>query len=102
MALIFCVIITLAQNAFCVSYPVPAQNSNQDTLMLFAPQAEDPVHIVQASFGADNLLLDARLENKNHNKVQTYRLGWVVVKKDEVKIGHGEIVTVPDGTDTTA
>ena len=52
-----------------------SQNAGQDTLMLFAPQADDPVHIVQASFGADNLLLDARLENKSHNKVQIYRLG---------------------------
>jgi len=33
--------------------------------MLFARQAEDPVRIVQASFGADNVLLDARLENKS-------------------------------------
>jgi hypothetical protein len=46
----------------------PAQNSNQDISMLFARQAEDPVRIVQASFGADNLLLDARLENKSHNR----------------------------------
>ena len=70
--------------------------------MLFARQAEDPIHIVQASFGADNLLLDARLENKSHNKIQSYRIGWVVVKKEEVKIGHGEVVTVPDTTDTTS
>jgi hypothetical protein len=82
--------------------PIPPQNSGQDTLMLFARQAEDPIHIVQASFGADNLLLDARLENKSHNKVQTYRIGWAVVRRDEVKIGRGDLVTVPDGIDTTA
>ena len=39
--------------------------------MLFARQTDDPVRIVQASFGADNVLIDARLENKSHNKVQT-------------------------------
>jgi hypothetical protein len=76
--------------------------NNQDTLMLFAPQADDPVHIVQASFGADNLLLDARLENKSHNWVQVYRLGWVSVKKDDVRMGRGELVTVPEKVDTTA
>lgn len=70
--------------------------------MLFAPQAQDPVHIVQASFGADNLLLDARLENRSHNKIQIYRLGWVSVKKDEVRMGRGDLVTVPDKVDTTA
>jgi len=80
----------------------PAQNSNQDISMLFARQAEDPVRIVQASFGADNLLLDARLENKSHNKVQTYRLGWAAVKKEDVRMGKGELVTVPQETDTTA
>ena len=70
--------------------------------MLFAPQADDPVHIVQASFGADNVLLDARLENKSHNKIQVYRLGWVAVKKDDIRIGRGELVTVPEKVDTTA
>lgn len=70
--------------------------------MLFARQADDPVHIVQASFGADNLLLDARLENKSHNKVQIYRLGWISVKKDEVRMGRGDPVTVPEKVDTTA
>jgi len=101
MAFIFCLIIMLPQAALAVSYSGTPQNPGQDILMLFARQAEDPVHIVQASFGADNLLLDARLENKSHNKIQSYRLGWAVVKKEEVKIGHGEVVTVPDGTDTT-
>jgi hypothetical protein len=79
-----------------------AQNSNQDISMLFARQAEDPIRIVQASFGADNILLDARLENKSHNKVQTYRLGWAAVRKQDVRMGKGELVTVPQGTDTTA
>ena len=80
----------------------PAQNSNQDVSMLFARQAEDPVRIVQASFGADNMLLDAHLENKSHNKVQGYRLGWVSVKKDDVRMGRGELVTVPEKVDTTS
>jgi hypothetical protein len=80
----------------------PAQNSNQDVSMLFARQAEDPVRIVQASFGADNMLLDAHLENKSHNKIQTYRLGWAAVKKEDVRIGKGELVTVPQDVDTTA
>ena len=82
--------------------PNATYQNNEDTLMLFAPQADDPVHIVQASFGADNLLLDARLENKSHNKVQLYRLGWVSVKKDDIRMGRGELVTVPDKVDTTA
>ena len=81
--------------------PNTSQN-NDDTLMLFAPQADDPVHIVQASFGADNLLLDAHLENKSHNKVQGYRLGWVSVKKDDVRMGRGELVAVPEKVDTTS
>jgi hypothetical protein len=78
-----------------------ASQTNEDTLMLFAPQADDPVHIVQASFGADNLLLDAHLENKSHNKIQLYRLGWVSVKKDDIRMGRGELVTVPEKVDTT-
>jgi len=78
-----------------------AQNGNQDISMLFARQAEDPVRIVQASFGADNLLLDARLENKSHNKVQNYRLGWAAVKKEDVRMGKGDVVAVPEGIDTT-
>ncbi len=79
-----------------------SQNSGEDTLMLFAPQTDDPVHIVQASFGADNVLLDARLENKTHNKIQEYRLGWVSVKKDDIRLGRGELVNVPEKVDTTA
>ena len=82
--------------------PNTSFQSAEDTLMLFAPQANDPVHIVQASFGADNLLMDARLENKSHNKVQGYRLGWVSVKKDDIRMGRGELVTVPEKVDTTA
>ena len=82
--------------------PATFQSNGADTLMLFAPQTDDPVHIVQASFGADNLLLDARLENKSHNKIQVYRLGWVSVKKDDIRIGRGELVTVPEKVDTTA
>jgi hypothetical protein len=76
--------------------------SGEDILMLFAPQAGDPVHIVQASFGTDNVLLDAHLENKSHNKIQVYRLGWVAVKKDDIRMGRGELVTVPEKVDTTA
>jgi len=79
-----------------------SQHGGEDILMLFAPQADDPVHIVQASFGADNVLLDAHLENKSHNKVQVYRLGWVAVKKDDIRMGRGELVTVPEKVDTTA
>lgn len=81
---------------------ISSQSGGEDTLMLFAPQAGDPVHIVQASFGADNVLLDAHLENKSHNKIQVYRLGWVSVKKDDVRMGRGELVTVPEKVDTTA
>lgn len=79
-----------------------SQNSGEDILMLFAPQGDDPVRIVQASFGADNVLLDAHLENKSHNKIQVYRLGWVSVKKDDIRMGRGELVTVPEKVDTTA
>jgi len=79
-----------------------SQSSGEDTLMLFAPQSDDPVHIVQASFGADNVLLDAHLENKSHNKIQVYRLGWVSVKKDDIRMGRGELMTVPEKVDTTA
>ena len=71
--------------------------------MLFARQADDPVHIVQASFGADNLLLDAHLENKSHQRIQSYRLGWAaVMKKDDVRITKGDAVPVPETVDTAA
>ena len=97
---VFLIAIILASNSSFGLHP--AQNSDQDVLMLFARQAEDPIRIVQASFGADNLLLDARLENKSHNKVQTYRLGWAAVKKEDVRMGKGDVVAVPQGIDTTA
>lgn len=70
--------------------------------MLFARQEDDPIHIVQASFSADNTLLDAQLENKNHQKIQSYRLGWVVVRKDDVKLAKSNAVDVPKDVDTTA
>ena len=73
-----------------------------DTLMLFAHQEDDPIRIVQASFSSDNTLLDAQLENKSHQKVQSYRLGWVVVRKDEVKLGKSNEIDVPKNVDTTA
>ena len=103
LACIFCLIVILAtQRSLVGFYPTQPQNSGQETLMLFARQADDPVHFVQVSFGADNLLIDARLENKSHSKIQTYRLGWVVVKKDDIKIARGELMTVPEGVDTTS
>ncbi|MGZ4828997.1 MAG: hypothetical protein ACXV5R_05280 [Candidatus Angelobacter sp.] len=102
LAFVFCLTAIMATQRLLLGLSSTPQNSDQETLMLFAPQAQDPVHIVQASFGADNLLLDARLENKSHNKVQTYRLGWVSVKKDDVRMGRGDLVTVPEKVDTTA
>jgi hypothetical protein len=100
-AILFCLTLIMATHALFGLHPI-SQNNSEETLMLFAPQSDDPVHIVQASFGADNILLDARLENKSHNKIQTYRLGWVAVKKDEVRMGRADAVTVPDKVDTTA
>jgi hypothetical protein len=102
VAVIFCLIGIMATQRSLPGLRMAPQNSSQETLMLFARQADDPVHIVQASFGADNLLLDARLENKSHNKIQIYRLGWISVKKDEVRMGRGDLVTVPEKVDTTA
>jgi len=98
--IIFLIAIMVPQSPALGSHAT-SQNT-EDTLMLFAPQAGDPVHIVQASFGADNVLLDAHLENKSHNKIQVYRLGWVSVKKDDIRMGRGELVTVPEKVDTTA
>jgi hypothetical protein len=95
-------IATMARQSPALGLRATFQSGGGDTLMLFAPQAGDPVRIVQASFGADNVLLDAHLENKSHNKIQVYRLGWVAVKKDDVRIGRGELVTVPEKVDTTA
>jgi hypothetical protein len=92
----------MARQSLGLVLPATFQKGGEDILMLFAPQADDPVHIVQASFGADNVLLDAHLQNKSHNKIQVYRLGWVAVKKDDIRMGRGELVTVPEKVDTTA
>ncbi len=70
--------------------------------MLFAHQADDPVRIIQATFGSDNTLLDAQLENKGHQKIQSYRLGWAAVRKDEIRIGKANSVDVPKTVDTTS
>ena len=70
--------------------------------MLFARQADDPVHIVQASFGMENVLIDALLENTSHRKIQSYRLSWATVKKDEVRLAKGIDVDVPSNVDTSA
>jgi len=102
LAFTFFLIAVMATQSPALRLHATSQNNAEDTLMLFAPQAGDPVHIVQASFGADNVLLDAHLENKSHNKIQVYRLGWVSVKKDDIRMGRGELVTVPDKVDTTA
>jgi hypothetical protein len=102
LAFIIVLIAITAPQSQAIGPHASSQNSGEDILMLFAPQSDDPVHIVQASFGADNLLLDARLENKSHNKIQGYRLGWVSVKKDDVRMGRGELVTVPEKVDTTS
>jgi hypothetical protein len=102
LAFIIFLIAMMARQSPVLGLPAIFQNGGESILMLFAPQAGDPVHIVQASFGADNVLLDAHLENKSHNKIQVYRLGWVAVKKDDIRIGRGELVTVPEKVDTTA
>jgi hypothetical protein len=80
----------------------PQKAPEPDTLMLFAKQADDPVHIVQATFKADNSLMDALLENKSHQKIQSYRLSWAVVKKDDVRLAKGVAVDVPGNIDTSA
>jgi len=100
LASIFCLVAIIA-TPILLAAPKPAPPQAQEILMLFARQAEDPVRIVQASFGADNMLLDAHLENKSHNKVQNYRLGWAAVKKEDVRMGKGDVVAVPEGIDTT-
>src|SRR5437660_9557807 len=79
-----------------------SQRGGEDILMLFAPQADDPVHIVQASFGANNVLLDAHLENKSHQKIQSYRIAWAAVKKEDVRFGKADLVPVPEGIDTSS
>ncbi len=73
-----------------------------ETVMLFARQTGDPLHIVQASFGADNSLIDALLENTSHQKIQSFRLNWAVVKKDDARLGKGIAVDVPSNVDTSA
>jgi hypothetical protein len=78
------------------------QPAAPETLMLFAHQADDPVRIIQATFGSDNTLLDAQLENKAHQKIQSYRLGWAAVRKDEIRIGKANSVDVPKTVDTTS
>jgi len=72
-----------------------------DTLMLFAHQEDDPVRIIQASFSADNSLIDALLENKSHQKIQSYRLSWAVVKKDDIRLAKGIAMDVPSNVDTS-
>ena len=73
-----------------------------DTLMLFARQAEDPLHIVQASFNADNSLVDAMLENTSHQKIQSFRLSWAIVRKDDVRLARGVSVDVPNNFASSA
>ena len=82
--------------------PTLPPNKDEEIQMLFASQPEDPVRIVQASFSADNALLDARLENKGKLKIQLYRLAWAVVKKEDVRLVRGEMMPVPEGVDTSA
>ncbi|MFL6311689.1 MAG: hypothetical protein ACJ71W_06250 [Terriglobales bacterium] len=101
LVFIIFLIAIMARQSPVLGLPASSQKGSEDILMLFAPQAGDPVHIVQASFGADNVLLDAHLENKSHNKIQIYRLGWVAVKKDDIRMGRGELVTIPEKMDTT-
>jgi hypothetical protein len=103
LAGIFCGIALLTTQSPLMGLYVPMlQSDSQETLILFAQQAEDPVHIVQASLGADNTLLDALLENKNHQRIKSYRFGWITVKKDDVRIGKGELVAVPESLDTAS
>ncbi len=89
------------------AWPGPAGAFQQktpppETLMLFAHQSDDPVRIIQATFAANNALLDAQLENKTHQKIQAYRLGWVAVRKDDVKVGKTDEVQVSKNIDTTS
>jgi hypothetical protein len=99
----FCLIMLLAtQRSLAGPSLVQLKNSSQDTLILFARQVDDPVHIVQASFGANNVLLDAHLENKSHQKIQSYRIAWAAVKKEDVRFGKADLVAVPEGIDTSS
>ena len=60
---------------------VDAQNclKSGSTLMLLARQTAEPAQITQATFGMENLLLAARLENRARKAIRAYRLGWIVV-----------------------
>jgi hypothetical protein len=103
LACIFCGIVLAAlQPSLMALHPAELQNNNQETLMLFAQQVDDPVHILQASFRADNTLLDALVENRNHQKITSYRLAWFAIKKEDVRFAKGEAVTVTADVDTTA
>lgn len=90
-----------AVRSLSAPYAAFQQHAAPDTLMLFAHQTDDPVRIVQATFSADNTLLDAQLENKSHQKIQSYRLGWAVVKKEDIRLAKGIAVEVPKDLDTT-
>jgi hypothetical protein len=99
-------LLTIALLIALAAYPLPSSASSQkpaepETLMLFAQQSGDPLHIVQASFGADNSLIDALLENTTHQKIQSYRLSWVIIKKDDVRLAHGVPVDVPNTVDSS-
>jgi hypothetical protein len=95
-------LLLMASQSLVMGSPTLPPNKDEEIQMLFARQAEDPVRIVQASFGADNVLLDARLENKGKLKIQLYRLAWAVVKKEDVRLVRGEMLPVPQGVDTSA
>jgi len=89
--------------AHSLTRPASPQKADEpETLMLFAKQTQDPLHIVQASFAADNSMVDAMLENTSHQKIQSFRLSWVIVKKDDVRLARGVSVDVPNNVDTSA
>src|ERR1041384_754521 len=90
-----------AMHSLAASNAAP-QTATPDTVMLFAAQADDPVRIVQANFSADNSLIDALLENKSHQKIQSYRLSWVVIKKEDIRLAKGISVEVPKELDKSA
>src|ERR1051326_7958715 len=98
----FSVIAVLSLAAIAVRGLSPQKPVEPETLMLFARQAGDPVHIVQASFAGDNSLVDALLQNTAHQKIQSYRLSWAIVKKDDVRLAKGIAVDVPANLDTSA
>jgi hypothetical protein len=70
--------------------------------MLFAHQDDAPVHIIQASFNAENVFLDAQLENTSHQKIQSYRIGWASVRKDDIRMSKSGSIDVPKDVDTTS